>query len=110
MNREELLKAAQAQSDSEGEFERSVLRRGVLFGTAMALFALVIMDIAEYIVFKRIDYGKPAILMLIISVSDLFCGFKIKDKKTIIKGIVFFVLFILCLIFYIGAFIKWIHI
>lgn len=106
MNRDELLKAAQAQGEKEGEYERNIYSKGVMLGSALALFSIVVMDIIEYIVFKKIDYGKPAILMLIVSSSELFCGYKIKAKKMIVLGFIYLAMFLVLLGLYIGAFLR----
>ena len=106
MNREEILKAAQEQSPKEGEFENRVQTKGAILGAGVAIIVAAIMFYVEYLVFHRFDYGKPAIILLISFVSDLHDGVKLKSKKKVIIGIITAVLFVLCMIMYIGALFK----
>ncbi len=105
MNSEEILKAAQAEK-KDGEYENRIKDKSALISIVASLFVIAVMFYFEYLVFHRFDYGKPAIILLISSVSDIFCGIKLKNKKNVILGAVCGFLFIICIIMYVGALIK----
>ncbi len=106
MNREDILKAAQEQSPKVGEFESKTQTKGAVIGALVALVVALVMFYVEYLVFRRVDYGKPAIILLISFISDLHDGIKLKIKRKIVIGIITAILFLVCMIMYIGAFFK----
>ena len=109
MKREEILEATKDQKIKDGEYEVKVQRIGSILGTAFALLAAITMIFVEYNFFHKLDYGKPALIMLIASISDLYEGIKLKRKLVIIKGIICAILLVLCVVVYIGALVKWIR-
>ena len=106
MKPEDILKAAQEQKNGEGEYELKIQSRGAFLSALVALVIAGAMFYVEFLFLHRLDYGKPAIVFAISAASDLFIGFKLKDKKKIIIGICSAVLFVICIIFYVGALMK----
>ena len=104
MNREDILKAAQEDSQKEGEETIYFGRKGALLAAAITIFIILIMFLVEYIVFHKLDFGKPAIICIMSAVTDLYEGIKTKKTRKIVGGIIAFLIFVLCMILYIGAF------
>ncbi len=103
MNREDISKAAQEESHNDGEFENQIGRRGAMLAAAIAIFLVLIMFLVEYIVFHRLDFGKPAIICIMSTASDLYEGIRTKKTGKIIKGVITFMFFALFMVLYIGA-------
>lgn len=103
MKREEILEATKDQKIKDGEYEVKIQRIGSILGTAFALLAAIIMIFVEYNFFHKLDYGKPALIMIIASISDLYEGIRLRRKMVLIKGIICTFLFALCVVVYIGA-------
>ena len=103
MNREDILKAAQEESRNDGEFENQVGRKGAMLAAAVAIFAVIIMFLVEYIVFHRLDFGKPAIICIMSAASDLYEGIRTKKTGKTIWGVVTTLFAALFIGLYIGA-------
>lgn len=103
MNREDILKAAQLNKDVNDEAERDVARKAWLNAVAFNVVLLLIMCLIEGIIFKKIDFGKPALLFSLTAYSRIYEGRKLQNKKTLMAGIIEAVVATLFLILYIGA-------
>lgn len=103
MNNEEILRAAQEQGEANDEFERNVIRKGMIYSLVVTVFICVAMCIAEMLIFKKIDFGKPALILFASAFSDLYESSKIKSKKKTVLGIIECVLALGLVILYIGA-------
>ena len=84
MNNEEILQAVSEQKNKNDEFENIIQSRGAMLASGIGLIMAVIMVFAESSIFHKMDLGKPAIIFLIIFVSDLFEGIKFKSKKKLL--------------------------
>lgn len=103
MNREDILKAAQMNEDVNDEAERDVTRKALLNATAFGVMLLLVMCLLEGIIFKKIDFGKPALLFSLSAYSSIYEGRRLQNKKTLVAGIIEAVVATLLLILYIGA-------
>lgn len=103
MNREEILKAAQSEAQDTGEYERNVARKAIMYGAASGVMLCTIMSVVELWIFKKIDFGKPAMLFAISGFALLYEGIKGKDKKKFIGGLSEMFISVFCLFLYIGA-------
>ena len=106
MNNEDILKAAQNQSKKEGEFENKIQSRGAFLAAGIGILITAIMFYVEFLLLHKLDYGKPAIILAVSAASDLFVGIRLKDKMKTIIGIICSLLFVLCLIMYIGVLMR----
>ncbi len=106
MKNEDILKAAQNQSPKEGEFENKIQSRGAFLAAGVGLIITAIMFYVEFLLLHKLDYGKPAIILAVSSASDLFVGIRLKEKKKIVIGSICLLLFVLCVIMYVGALMK----
>lgn len=103
MNREDILKAAQMNEEVNDEAERDVTRKALLNAIAFSVVILMIMCLLEVIVFKKIDFGKPALLFSLSAYSSIYEGCKLPNRKKFIFGIIKAVFAIALLILYIGV-------
>lgn len=103
MNREDILKAAQEESQNGGEYENQIGRRSAMLAAAIAIFVVIIMFLIEYIAFHRLDFGKPAIICLMSATSDLYEGIRTKKARKIIFGVITSLFSVLFIGLYIGA-------
>ena len=102
MDREQLLKAAQKNvqnSDSMGEYEKDVTRKGILYATIFFSICCVAMVVVEMITSKKFDFGKPFLLTGFLCVMDWY-EYR-KQKKGLVQAIVLTVFSVVLLIFYI---------
>ena len=104
MTNEEILKAV--QNEKNDEFEQREANRSVIFGAAVAIAVCVIMIIVEWVVLKKVDYGKPTIIIVFSGAADLYEGIKNKKRKSKIIGIVELILAVIGLGLYVGAIIA----
>ena len=104
MTNEEILKAA--QNERNDEFEQREANRSLMLGAAVAIAVCVIMIIVEWIVLKKVDYGKPTIIFVFSGIADLFEGIKNNKRKSKIIGIVELILAVIGLGLYVGAIIA----
>ena len=56
------------------------------------------------LIFKKIDFGKPALLFAIAGYADFYEGLKCKITKNKIKGIVELIVAAFGILLYVGAF------
>ncbi len=104
LSNEEILKAA--QTDTLDEVESLNARKGLRIGMAVAVVAIIAMFLVEYMIFKKMDFGKPVILGLMATIADLTDGITNSRKKFIIIGIVEAIFTAFLLILYIGELIA----
>jgi len=100
---DEILRAAQEAPVDEAE--NHYAKQGLRLGMAVAVVVIIVMFLVEYIIEKRVDFGKPVILGLMASIADLSDGLKNGRKKFIIIGVVEAMFTLVMLICYIGAFV-----
>ena len=104
MNPNEILKAAQENNAGPGEAELEKSRNGLLYALMVGVALCVIMIVVEFIIFKKPDFGKPAILLSIASVSNMYEGARTGQKRMKVIGIVEAIFACICIIMYTGAF------
>ena len=104
MINEEILKAAQSSQDDIGEYEKTVVRKSLAYGSAIGVGLCMLMVLLELLVFKKIDFGKPALLFAIAGYADFYEGLKCKITKNKIKGIVELIVAAFGILLYVGAF------
>lgn len=88
MDKDEILKAAQENSDNNGEFEKSIAQKAVNYGALMGAIICIVLALLELYVAKNFDPGKPAILFGINGVASLYDGIKRDVRKKRIWGAV----------------------
>ena len=104
MTKEEILKAAQSSKEDIGEYEKTVVRKSLAYGSAVGVGLCMLMVLLELLIFKKIDFGKPALLFAIAGYADFYEGLKCKITKKKIKGIVELVVAVFGVLLYVGAF------
>lgn len=104
MTNEEILKAAQSSKEDVGEYEKTIVRKSLAYGSAVGVGLCMIMVLLELLIFKRVDFGKPALIFAIAGYADFYEGVKCKITKRKIKGIVELVVAAFGILLYIGAF------
>ena len=102
MNREEILKAAQAEKQEMGEYEKNVARKAAMYGAAVGVALCTIMIMVELLLFKKMDFGKPTMLFAISGFANLYEGIKNKNRKMVIGGSIEMFIMIIGLLLYIG--------
>lgn len=102
MNNEEVLKAVQTCNEPNDEYERNVTQKGLLYSMTIAVAVSIAMVIAEMLIFKKVDYGKPALVLLICGISTIYESSKIERRK-LITGILELIVAAVFVILYIGA-------
>ena len=103
MTREEILEAAQESTPEIGEAERDVMRRSLLHSMIVVVIVCIVMIIIEWVVVRKIDFGKLALLVLFSGVSDFLEGKKNNTKKMLTLGIVQIIAALALVLLYIGA-------
>lgn len=103
MTREEILEAAQESTPEIGEAERDIMRRSLLHSMIVVVIVCIVMIIIEWVVVRKIDFGKPALLVLFSGVSDFLEGKKNNTKKKLTLGIVQIIAALALVLLYIGA-------
>ena len=101
MTDEEILSAAQEHPVAEAENE--IMRRAITKALGIGVLLLTAMIVAEIFIVKSIDFGKPALILLIAAVSDILEGKNIGKKKKLVNGILESVCALFFLILYIGG-------
>ncbi len=105
-NEDKILAAIEESEPKVGEYEVHEQRKGAVIGVCASFIFGLIMCFVEYLITHRYDFGKLSIIFLIVVISELYEGIKFKKKKQIIAGIIYFVMFAICLILYVGALLK----
>lgn len=103
MTREEILEVAQKQTENYGEYERTVTRKSLKLGMTVAILIWVIMIVLEYCIFRKPDFGKATLVLIIAGLSNSFEGKKLKKMKQLVCGIVEIILAVLFFFIYLGA-------
>ncbi len=101
MNDEEILRVAQENPVAEAENETS--RKAINNALAVGVLFLAAMIVAEIFLVKRIDFGKPALLLLISAISSILEGKNNHKRKELIVGIIEGVGTLFFLLLYIGG-------
>mgnify|MGYP003571647180 CR=1 FL=1 len=101
MNDEEILRMAQEHPVAEAENETS--RKAITMALGVGILCLTAMIVAEIFVVRRIDFGKPALLLLIAAISNILEGKNNHKKKELIIGIVESAFTLLFLLLYVGG-------
>lgn len=104
MTNEEILKAAQSSKEDIGEYEKTVVRKSLAYGSAVGVGLCMLMVLLELLIFKKIDFGKPALLFAIAGYADFYEGLKCKITKNKIKGIVELIVAAFGILLFVGAF------
>ena len=104
MTREEILRAAQNDKSEMGEYEKIVEKKAVSYGAALGIAVCLVMVIIEMLVVHRVDWGKPALILVIGGYTDIYEGFRNKIGKKAIWGIIEMAVAIILLFVYIGEF------
>lgn len=104
MEREEILKIVQTENVDIGEYEKMVARKAIIYGTSLGVIVCGMMILLEIFVLKKVDVGKPAILLTISGVINFYESIKCQNKKMLICGVIELFLATICLILYVGAF------
>lgn len=102
MNREEILNTISNEKPTD-EFEAQVARRGAGIGAAVGIIICVVMFVVELVIFKKLDFGKPAIILVMSAVSYIYEGIRRKKTITILCGGIAGVFALAFLILYVGA-------
>ena len=103
MNRDEILRAVQDMPEQNGEYERAVTRKGLHYATASTVVICIVMCFVETIIFKKIDFGKIALIFWLSAYSLIFEGKTMNNKKKLVGGIFEAIVAVLLIILYVGA-------
>ena len=103
MTREEIIEAGQENASKIGEAERDVIRESLLHSMIVVVIVCIVMIVIEWVVIRKIDFGKPALIVLFSGVSDLLEGKKNGVKKKLTLGIVEIIAAFALVLMYIGA-------
>lgn len=103
MDREEILRAVQAEKQETGEYEKNVTRKAIMYGAALGVGLCTVMSVVELWIFKKMDFGKPTILLAISGFANLYEGKRIRKKRAVLGGVIELVIATLGLILYVGA-------
>ena len=103
-NIDEILSAAQESPVSENEDR--IFRKAVRWAIMAMLIFLIAMSLIERFVFKRIDFGKPFIVVAFAAIVDLVEAHELKNKKSLAKGIVKGVFALFLLLLWIGGLLR----
>ena len=106
MGEQDILKAAQAQASKSGEFEKETANKAMASAICASVVAMIVMVVAELLVYRKIDLGKPALLLIVTCVVELCQGRKLQNKKQVVRGVVEAIVAALFLILYVGAFFR----
>ncbi len=101
MNREDILKEVHNNPDKLGESEVHFQRKGAVIATLIGLFFCAAMVAVEYFITHKMDFGKVALVTVVIGTSDLYEGIKNKSKRQIIYGLICEILTVVFLILYV---------
>ena len=104
MTNEEILKAAQNSQEDIGEYEKEVVRKSLSYGAALGVAICTIMILIELLLVKKMDFGKPALLIAIAGYANFYEGSRNKIRKKMMKGIIELVVAAFVVLLYIGAF------
>lgn len=103
MNNEEILLEVQTEVEEKGEYERFIERRSLAYGAAFGVAICMLLMTVEFFVFKKMDYGKPTILLGMCAFAHLYEGKNNGIRKLIICGCIETILAILGLVLFVGA-------
>lgn len=103
MNNEELMQNVEKETRVFDEHENKIQRLGIGLAIAFSLLLAIIMVSIEFYVFHKVDYGKPALLIFMAMISDLYEGIKLKRTRKFIFAAISLLLFVVCLVMYIGG-------
>lgn len=103
MNNEEILRTVQAEPKKTGEYEREIARKGIALSLVIGVIMCAVMVMIELFIFKKIDCGKPAIILAMGCCCNLYEGCKTKTKKMVISGCIEAIIAIIAILLYIGA-------
>lgn len=103
MNNEEILRTVQAEPKKTGEYEREIARKGIALSLVIGVIMCAVMVMIELFIFKKIDCGKPAIILAMGCCCNLYEGCKTKTKKMVISGCIEGIIAIIAILLYIGA-------
>lgn len=101
MNDEEILKMAQEHPVAEAENELS--RKAITMAIGIGILLLTAMIVAEIFIVKKIDFGKPALLLCIDAISNMLEGGNNHKRKELIIGIIECLGALFFLLLYVGG-------
>ncbi len=101
MNNDEILRAAQENPVAEAEDDAS--RKAINQALGMGILLLTAMIVAEIFIVKRIDFGKPSLLLFIAALANILEGKRNHVRKTFIIGIAECVGAVFFLLLYMGG-------
>lgn len=104
MTNEEILKAAQNSQDDTGEYEKLIIRKSMAYGAAFGVAICTLMVVVELLVFRKVDFGKPALIFAMAGYINFYEGMKNKVGKRKTIGLIELVLAAIWIVLYIGAF------
>ncbi|MBP9995690.1 MAG: hypothetical protein KBT19_00275 [Lachnospiraceae bacterium] len=105
MTNEEILAAVQNDQSGNGtndEYEKNVMRRAIAYGTSITVIMCMLMVLAELFIFKKMDFGKPALIFAMDGCIETYDGFKGNNRKEKIKGIIELIFALFCIFLYLG--------
>lgn len=100
MNRDEILRKAQAAPVAENE--KYVARNALRMAAIVGLVTCLIMVMVELFVFRKVDFGKPFLIALIEGLADVIEACKSKNKRMLLLGILGLIFAFVMLLLYIG--------
>lgn len=102
MTNEEILKAAQANSEKDGEAEKAVLRRAVVLGSIVCVVICMITYVIKALKHK-VDFVEFAIILMFEGSINAYYGKKCHVKRKLIVGIVELILGMFFFLLFLGV-------
>lgn len=102
MTNEEVMNTVKYNKEQMGEYELLVERKALAKGGIAAVVLCTAMILIELFFFKTIDFGKPALLLLVSGHTNMYQGKTHVAMKKRVVGIVELILAILFVVLYIG--------
>ena len=101
MSDEDILKVVQ-EVPPVAEYEKSVTRSVMKIVTAIVISCLIVMIIAEWLIFKKADFGKPFLIALWGGLMDTIEWHRLREKKSLrITGFCQLLVAAFCLLCYV---------
>lgn len=102
MTNEDILKAAQAGAEKEGEAEKAILKRAVILGSIVCVALCMLTTVIKYLKHKM-DFVEFAILFLFEGTINLYYGIRCHSKGKLISGIIELLIGVFFFLLFIGA-------
>lgn len=101
MDKEEILKKAQKDNNGSDFADLNYQQKGAYISYFVGIIGIIIVNIIEAIILKRVNYGADFVMCLMIGVAFLYKFIKLKKKHELFVTLCYFSLTIMFLVFWI---------